>query len=998
MSILRRLVLSITIAIAVILLGTQFVFLRTASRYYNSHLQTSSTTSAAMLAIALANLHSDDSALRHQLVEAVFTPGTFRRIRVMDAQGKVVVDLRNPPGVDTAPPWFHKLAALRSPGATQPIVMFGVPAGSVTVQADNKAAWDALWVDSLGTAAVVVLTGTIWLLFAIGLARWIEKRLLYEVGMRVRDLGRAEAPSADLPPVRELASVADALSETRDRLRMTAEESSARIESLQVELNLDAVTRLPNRKYFFNELRRNVAPRGELVDDANDEGAALPAPTGHVLLIRQRDLAEINRHMPRDLTDQWLRSLAHRLEEQVGQKAQQGRLLARLNGSDFALLLPGTPAPQARQVVQRVRQELRALRLPLGDQRWCRWALALAPYGAGNTAGELLARLDNALMRAENRDSDEVIRADSADDTGQPGEYGWRDTLITALDQHRFSLDVQRLAPPQPDVDRGAEAAGGAPWLRPSQEATLVLHASDTRMPVPADVFMPAAVRLSLSAECDIQAVRLGLDWLVGHPDSLIVRLELASIGTPSFLQRLSGMLDARRAQAGRLVLEIDAHGLHDRLDQVRALCETASEAGIRVGIRNISQELSALSGLHQVPVAYLKLDRAFVAGLPHSPGSRNMAAAIAATAQGLGIDVYAKCQIDQDADIARILDDLGIRPVWCALVPARGGATDSDAQDVQVTALDPLTEADPDEAGGLDSGTGHTATGGADDTAAVTATQAQAAGGAAGSSASREANALASQRTPSVATRAAERRLADLDSALGAQRQMHSLMSHELRGPVATISAAAQSLQMMLSGSGEAIDGRLQRIHRAITRITELMDQLLNEDQLYDRAFQAQQADVDMVALARGVVQDMQPDAAHPLVLRAPAPVQAWCDSALMALVLRNLIHNAVKYSPADQPITIEVGTTPGEAGQAMAWVAVTDHGPGIDAPDQVRIFSGHYRRAAHRETKGLGIGLHLVRRICERQHGTLTVQSEPGKGARFVASLPSAPALTSA
>lgn len=233
------------------------------------------------------------------------------------------------------------------------------------------------------------------------------------------------------------------------------------------------------------------------------------------------------------------------------------------------------------------------------------------------------------------------------------------------------------------------------------------------------------------------------------------------------------------------------------------------------------------------------------------------------------------------------------------------------------------------------------------------------------------------------------ESRLAALTETVEKQRQMNSLMSHELRAPVATISAATQSLEMVLAGSGEQVDSRLQRIGRAVTRITELMDQLLNQESIYDQALVPDRCLVDLAGLAREVAASLQRDAAHKLVILAPAETPAWCDGPLTGVVLRNLMHNAIKYSPADQPIEIEVGTRPGTSGN-IAWIRVTDHGPGIERDNQSRIFDPHFRQSEHRETKGLGIGLYLVRKICERQDGTLTVESEPGNGARFTIALP--------
>jgi signal transduction histidine kinase len=67
-----------------------------------------------------------------------------------------------------------------------------------------------------------------------------------------------------------------------------------------------------------------------------------------------------------------------------------------------------------------------------------------------------------------------------------------------------------------------------------------------------------------------------------------------------------------------------------------------------------------------------------------------------------------------------------------------------------------------------------------------------------------------------------------------------------------------------------------------------------------------------------------------------------------------------------------------------------VVDRGPGIGEEEQTRIFEPHFRRSAHRETQGMGIGLYLARRICQNQGGSLTMQSTVGVGTRFVITLP--------
>ncbi|MCJ9713514.1 diguanylate cyclase, partial [Bordetella hinzii] len=244
----------------------------------------------------------------------------------------------------------------------------------------------------------------------------------------------------------------------------------------------DAVTRLPNRKTFFDRFRDIL--RGED-----------PQAAGHVLIFRQRDMAEINRRMHHEATDQWLRLSAAQLQQTIQEQAGPQAMLARLNGSDFAALLPGLAAQPALALSERVRRELRLRRLPLRQQEWCRWAIALGRYEAGEEVGSVLARLDNALMRAETANNDVLQMADIAGERRIEGEYRWQDLISQALDEHRFYLDVQ----PRSDSQ-------GRPL---HEEARLMLRGRDA---LPASVFMPPASRLGLAADCDIQALRLALD------------------------------------------------------------------------------------------------------------------------------------------------------------------------------------------------------------------------------------------------------------------------------------------------------------------------------------------------------------------------------------------------------------------------------------------------------------------------------------------------------
>jgi signal transduction histidine kinase len=107
--------------------------------------------------------------------------------------------------------------------------------------------------------------------------------------------------------------------------------------------------------------------------------------------------------------------------------------------------------------------------------------------------------------------------------------------------------------------------------------------------------------------------------------------------------------------------------------------------------------------------------------------------------------------------------------------------------------------------------------------------------------------------------------------------------------------------------------------------------------------------------------------------------------DRARLRQVLGNLIENAVKYSPAGEPVEVRVSQS-----NVTVLVAVRDHGPGIRTDDQRLIFEKFGRVVGGVSKPGTGLGLYIARSIAETHGGTIAVSSAPGQGATFTVKLP--------
>jgi signal transduction histidine kinase len=214
------------------------------------------------------------------------------------------------------------------------------------------------------------------------------------------------------------------------------------------------------------------------------------------------------------------------------------------------------------------------------------------------------------------------------------------------------------------------------------------------------------------------------------------------------------------------------------------------------------------------------------------------------------------------------------------------------------------------------------------------------------------------------------------------------SLVSHELRSPMAAVIGAARTLQQrwreLQPPQREAF---LALIADETSRLADLIGDVLDTSRIDAGTFTYRFGVVDLPALVRDAVtaasvgQDEVQIVAH--VDASVPPIHG--DGERLRQVLGNLIDNAVKYSPAGGPVDVRLAADDG-----AVRISVQDHGPGIGTDDQSLIFEKFGRVASGAAKPGTGLGLYIARSITEAHGGSLTVASSPGRGATFTLTLP--------
>ena len=214
--------------------------------------------------------------------------------------------------------------------------------------------------------------------------------------------------------------------------------------------------------------------------------------------------------------------------------------------------------------------------------------------------------------------------------------------------------------------------------------------------------------------------------------------------------------------------------------------------------------------------------------------------------------------------------------------------------------------------------------------------------------------------------------------------------VSHELRTPLASLKAMAETLEEGALDDPPAARDFVGRMHREIDGLTQLVNELLTLTRIESGEEQLRLATVAPRDLASDAMRRMAALAARAGVeLRAEVgaelpPVRA--DGERIAQVFANLIHNAVKFTPANGTVRVRAALAPG----AVAF-AVQDSGAGIAADEIDRVFERFYKGDRARAGGGTGLGLAIAKHIVHAHGGTLAVVSDgPGRGATFTFTLP--------
>ena len=221
-------------------------------------------------------------------------------------------------------------------------------------------------------------------------------------------------------------------------------------------------------------------------------------------------------------------------------------------------------------------------------------------------------------------------------------------------------------------------------------------------------------------------------------------------------------------------------------------------------------------------------------------------------------------------------------------------------------------------------------------------------------------------------------------------RREFVSNVSHELRNPLASMTAIVETLEGGAVADPEAAADFLARVRGDIERMNALVNDLLMLSRIESGRDELERVRVDVTELLedarRGAATKRGP-LARVVVETEQAPI-ALADPRRVRQVIDNLLDNALRFTPADGAVTLRSWTQEGSV-----HLSVSDTGPGIPQKHLPHLFERFYKADPSRHDPGTGLGLAIARHIVEAHGGRISVRSQLGHGSTFEATLPAAP-----
>jgi diguanylate cyclase (GGDEF)-like protein len=424
MTLFKQIALMLSIFLLIILATVLILNFQSANKGVQDRLYDDAKNTATSLSLSLGSANGDLSMMS-TMINANFDSGNYSLISLVDVENRALYSRKIESDITAVPKWFISLIELQAPIAHANVSAGWSQVGILSVQSDATYAYKQLYailIDLLISFTIIALVG----LVTLNLLLHAILKPLKEVQKQAAAITRNEfIIQSKIPYTKELADVVLGMNTMVSKVKAMFDKGNEELKAHKELEYIDQDTQLRNRKYLIDRLP------AYLKADASYEG-------GINMLISLSGIIEANEKLGRQNVNKLFIKIADIFRENT--KNIKDSIVARINGTEFSLLLPSYSNEQAMELAKKIQQSCKdVIEAAELNPNETFASIGLYNYRHSDSITKLLSRSDNALAQA--KFNHENIHLEKAEDAIEVmGKEAWKLLINKAIEKDRFSF------------------------------------------------------------------------------------------------------------------------------------------------------------------------------------------------------------------------------------------------------------------------------------------------------------------------------------------------------------------------------------------------------------------------------------------------------------------------------------------------------------------------------------------------------------------------------
>ena len=628
MSLIKQLWLAIILVMS-LAFAASFVINTASARHYLEHqLEAKNTDNAVSLALSISQMKKDPVAI-NLMLSAQFDNGHYQFIRLVDPNGKLIIEKINNFKSSAAPRWLSNMIHIEPTTGTALIQDGWSQYGTLTLATSTDFAYQELWEGTLSMVFWSVLIATVCGVIGSLVLKMILRPLNEMVEM-TDQISEKNFITISIPKTLEFKALAEGMNRLSQRIKDMLNDQAQLLDQMRIEANYDSTTGLMNRKYFNNRISSFILNEESFVE-------------GLLVVSHISNLAEINENLGNADTDTMLKRMGAALQFLCNQNPTLQA--SRLTGADFAVF-SSIPVDSNILCAQVKNALTEAASLNDAFPNFSLHTISSKVHKSDQLDGlkHLISTIKTKTNPAE-KDILELINQEDITRYEDTSKTEWRKMLTSALEEKRLKLASF------PVVSHNGEI------IHQESPARLQLLPNDAWHS--AGEFIPWATELGLVSKIDSLVIEVAFKSLAKGNLNLAINVSTSAMCNPDYLSAILKLLKRQPEAASRLWLEVPESGVFNNLPQFREFCNLIKPLGCKIGVEHVGAQISRLGELHDLRLDYIKIDASVIRGIDHNAGNKAFLKGICLIAHSIGLMAIAE-GVQTDLEISA-LSELGV-------------------------------------------------------------------------------------------------------------------------------------------------------------------------------------------------------------------------------------------------------------------------------------------------------------------------------------------------